>query len=173
MHDSAVTSDTSNDATIDDSTNADTAIPDDTNPTVDAFPEINPDTGNTCDLDGDGFESNATGCGHGPLDCNDYTPQANPSVRDFVFLDPVDPAHPDVATHWSGGPPGDWNCDGHVDKKYPDTTGCTGSGAACTGSSGIEGGPNCGKAGTIITCVTDLVIGCKQQDSKPANQGCM
>ncbi len=105
-----------------------------------------------CDEDNDGYR--ATGACDGG-DCNDHDPRVHPGITGWV--DDIPDASP-----W-----GDWNCDGIIEKEYPNVI------TTCTTSCGAEGFPaslGCGISGYLVSCVGTVV--CSNGDGGFATQGC-
>lgn len=151
-----------------DTTVADGAI-DDTAPEPDTFEEIGDDA-NPCDHDNDGFKSGIGACTDPTPDCNDFTAEANPNQKGFVHKDPLAVA---VKDHWTGTP-GDWNCDGTVDKEYAQELCTEALTSGCTTRVGTKEDPTtvpCGHSATKNTCAQDT-LGCKVGSASAYNMGC-
>lgn len=115
-----------------------------------------------CDCDGDLYKSGTPGCTGTAVDCNDFDSRIRPSQ---AFLDQVPPP---------GMPkPGDWDCDGTVNKLFKVNAVCSGvAGGPCNTQSGFAGDPPCGTSASYILC-GDVGIGlCEQKSSEMRKQAC-
>jgi hypothetical protein len=109
------------------------------------------EAGNPCDEDNDGYLS--TACDGG--DCNDHDPRVHPNIVGWVY--DVPDAYPN----------GDWDCDGTIDKQYPNVI------TLCTTSCGAEGfgqATGCGISGWLVECVGSTL--CSNGDGGYQAQGC-
>ena len=82
----------------------------------------------------DGYASNGT-------DCNDHNSSVRPGQKSF-FSKPV-----------PGTNGFDYNCDGKMERKYPDKAGCKKQGKKCVGSGWGLFVPQCGQTGMWMECV--------------------
>jgi hypothetical protein len=112
-----------------------------------------------CDVDRDGFRSEAGTCGG--ADCDDNDSRAHPGAG-FVSDVPPD------------GGKGDWNCDGVVTKQFPITT----LGPFCPVDCPADGGygtfgedVGCGMVGKFVPCVDDGSA-CRPGTEELHPQGC-
>lgn len=115
-----------------------------------------------CDCDGDLYKNGNPGCSGTPVDCNDYDSRVRPNQ---AFLDQTPPA---------GAPkPGDWDCNGTVDKLFKVNAVCSGAAnGPCNTQSGFAGDPPCGTSATFILC-GDVGIGlCEQKSTEMRKQAC-
>ena len=120
------------------------------------------DAADPCDMDRDLYRAIGGVCGG--QDCDDNDGRRNPGVSTYQTY-PTDN--------------GDWNCDKHVDRQYPNANvSCTSIlvPGSCDGLSGFSGpDPGCGYAGTYVTCAWDTLSlpNCKVSSSGVATQGCL
>jgi hypothetical protein len=115
---------------------------------------------NECDCDKDGFPVQRLGCTSpdAAFDCDDLDSRRRPN-QDYL-ADPPD-AHL-----------GDWNCNKLVEKMYPVNVNCGGGiGAVCATMQGFTTDPPCGKEGTFVTCVSNLLV-CQVQSTTVRTQAC-
>ncbi len=87
------------------------------------------------------------------LDCDDLDPLRHPDADPSQELPPPGQV-----------PPGDWNCDGKVDKAYEINIKCVSNIVSCTGGPGFTNDPTCGTKAAYYEC-KDLGIpkgGCQE-----------
>lgn len=89
-------------------------------------------------------------------DCNDNDPLVNPNQNQFQT----------TASNGSF----DYNCDGTVEKQYPDLADCQVSGGTCTGDGWDGQVPNCGDQGSFASCYKKAA-GC-DTNLTTVTQGC-
>ena len=103
------------------------------------------------DCDKDGALAKSGECPNG-VDCDDFDPRAHPGAD---FSD----AAPTTTTA------GNWNCDDHVEKRWPGNVTCALVGGQCTGEGFTGAQPECGQEGDWIQCAEVTVGVCSQKDN--------
>lgn len=140
------------DGTGPDGSSTDTSIDDagelDAERRQDGESRIDADPTTCCDCDHDGYEHPGANCDAGPDgslgDCDDFDKLIHPGPRGFV------------AEQWPTGqtshtPAGDWDCDGVVEKQYPNVN------LMCNGcNEGYNDDPPCGTTGVYSRCTGAL-----------------
>jgi hypothetical protein len=118
-----------------------------------------------CDCDHDGFpraSCGGSGTDAAVVDCDDLDPSRHPG-QDFVASVP-----PPGQT-----PPGDWNCDGVVEKAFSAGITCTTTGSGvCATTQGFAGDPRCGVEDDFVTCKTVAIVECAEATRIKRTQGC-
>jgi hypothetical protein len=94
-------------------------------------------------------------------DCVDFDKNANPGVDPASYIDLEPRDHP-----------GDWNCDGRVDKLYPVITSCSND-LICNATEGFRFDVGCGVESTIVKCGrVNALSACAPLDVEPRKQAC-
>lgn len=114
-----------------------------------------------CDRDHDGHRAQGGACGGD--DCDDRDPNVHPG-QGFVTFAPA-------ATNPL---PGDFDCDGVVQKKFTTGVGCGLLGGACTSVHGFTDDPPCGSSSNnYVTCADALPpLACKIGSTTTQTQAC-